>query len=162
MNYDQRVQAERWLAWVRLGAVPFAAFQTAANTGYPPGVELWTWLTVAVLGVGAIVLWDLSRRPLRPEQLAKLRFAALAFDFLVVSSFVLALYFQRSTPIRQVLILVLIEAAFRYGIRGGLWLTAASAPVCTDTLGLVPTAPRISRCLTAMARPASPSAPMAV
>ena len=28
VNYDQRVQAERWLAWVRLGAVPFAAFQT--------------------------------------------------------------------------------------------------------------------------------------
>ena len=27
------------------------------------------------------------------------------------------------------LILVLIEAAFRYGIRGGLWLTAASVPV---------------------------------
>ena len=70
-----------------------------------------------------------SRRPLLPAQLAKLRFAALVFDFLVVSSFVLALHFQRATPIRQVLILVLIEAAFRYGIRGGLWLTAASVPV---------------------------------
>ena len=129
MNYDQRVQAERWLAWIRLGAVPFAAFQTAATTGYPPGVELWTWLTVAVLAVGAVLLWDLSRRRLLPEQLAKLRLAALTFDFLIVSSFVLALHFQRATPIRQVLILVLIEAGFRYGIRGGLWLTLASVPV---------------------------------
>ena len=35
VNYDQRVQGERWLAWVRLGAVPFAAFQAAANSRVP-------------------------------------------------------------------------------------------------------------------------------
>lgn len=129
MNYEQRVQGERWLAWVRLGAVPFAVFQTAVTTGWPPGVELWAWVTVVVLAVGAVVLWNLTRRPLLPAQLARLRLAALAFDFVVVSSFVLSLHFQRATPIRQVLILVLIEAAFRFGMRGGLWLTAASIPV---------------------------------
>ena len=47
---------------------------------------------------------------------------------MIVSSFVLALTFVRATPIRQVLILVLIEAAFRYGLVGGLGFVVASVP----------------------------------
>ena len=35
VSYDQRVQAERWLAWIRLGAVPFAVFQAAASAAVP-------------------------------------------------------------------------------------------------------------------------------
>ncbi len=129
MNYDQRVRAEQWLAWVRVGAVPFAVAQAALMAPYPPGIAAWTWVTVGVFAVGAVVLFELSRRPMRPAELARLRLGALVFDFVVVSSFVLALHFQRTTPIRQILILVLIEAAFRYGIRGGLLLAAATVPV---------------------------------
>jgi signal transduction histidine kinase len=128
VTYEQRLRAERWLAWVRLGAVPFAAFQAAITSGYPAGHEAWVWVTTGVLAVGAAVIWWLAQRDLRPPDLARLGLAALAFDFLVVSSFVLALTFVRATPIRQVLILVLIEAGFRYGIAGGLGFVVANVP----------------------------------
>jgi signal transduction histidine kinase len=126
--YEQRLRAERWLAWIRVGAVPFAAFQAAITTGYPSGHEAWTWVTTGVLAVGAAVIWWLAQRDPPPRALARLGFGALAFDFLIVSSFVLALTFVRATPIRQVLILVLIEATFRYGIVGGLGFVLANVP----------------------------------
>jgi signal transduction histidine kinase len=128
VTYEQRLRAERWLAWIRIGAVPFAAFQVAITTGYPPGREAWAWITTGVLAVGAAVIWWFARRDLPPRALARLGFGALAFDFLIVSSFVLALTFVRATPIRQVLILVLIEAAFRYGLVGGLGFVVANVP----------------------------------
>ncbi len=128
MTYEQRLRAERWLAWIRVGAVPFAVFQAAITPGYPPGHAAWAWTTTGVLAVGAAVIWWLARRDLQPRALARLGFGALAFDFLIVSSFVLALTFVRATPIRQVLILVLIEAAFRYGIVGGLGFVLANVP----------------------------------
>ena len=132
VSHDQRVQAERWLAWVRLGAVPFAVVPGRSSTSGRTrrASSVWTWLTTAVLAVGAVALCVLSRRRICAR---RAREAALwrrsRSTSLIVSSFVLALHFQRATPIRQVLILVLIEAAFRYGIRGGLWLTVASVPV---------------------------------
>ncbi len=129
MTYDQRLRAERWLAWIRVGAVPFAVFQALATTDYPPGRAAWVWATVGVLALGAGGFLLLARKTIGPSALLRLRVAALAFDFAVVSSFALALSFQRASPIRQVLILVLIEAAFRFGIRGGLALTAATVPV---------------------------------
>jgi signal transduction histidine kinase len=120
---------ERWLAWVRVGAVPFAVFQSAVSGPYPPGYEAWAWITTGVLAVGAgFFVWatgsDLSAKGWR-----RIGFAALAFDFAVVTSFVLVLSFQPGTPIRQTMIIVLIEAAFRYGLRGGLGMVVASSPV---------------------------------
>jgi signal transduction histidine kinase len=126
--YEQRLRAERWLAWIRVGAVPFAVFQTAITSGYPPGHAAWAWVTTGVLAIGAALIWWLAQRDLPPQALARLGFGALAFDFLIVSSFVLSLTFVRATPIRQVLILVLIEAAFRYGIVGGLGFVLANVP----------------------------------
>jgi signal transduction histidine kinase len=129
VTHVQRLRAERWLCWVRIGAVPFAAFQTAITGPYPPGHEAWSWVTTGVLGAGAAVFYRLAGRDLSPRSLARIGAAALAFDTVVVSSFVLDLNFQSSTPIRQVLILVLIEAAFRWGIAGGLGFVAANVPV---------------------------------
>ena len=115
MSYEQRLRAERWLAWVRAGAVPFAVFQTVITHGYPHGRLAWTWATTAALGVGALAFWWLVQQEPPARRLARIGFAALAFDTAIVSSFSLSLTFVRATPIRQVLILVLIEAAFRYG-----------------------------------------------
>src|SRR5205085_7758138 len=109
-------------------AVPFAVFQTAITNDYPSGRLAWTWAPTGVLGLGAALLWHLLRQEPAPRRLAQIGFAALAFDAVVFSSFVLSLTFVRATPIRQVLILVLIEAAFRYGIRGGFGFVAANTP----------------------------------
>ena len=55
MSERRRLQrGERWLAWVRLGAVPFAFFQTVVASPYPPGHEAWAWATTIVLTVGAV------------------------------------------------------------------------------------------------------------
>jgi signal transduction histidine kinase len=126
---DRLRRGERWLAWVRLGAVPFAIFQTAITRSYPPGHEAWAWATTGVLAAGAVVFFRLANRDLTPRALGRLGLAALTFDLAIVSSFIFDLAFQSATPIRQILVVVLIEAAFRYGIRGGLGLTIASAPV---------------------------------
>jgi signal transduction histidine kinase len=128
MTHEQRLRAERWLAWIRIGAVPFAAFQTAITTNWPTGNLAWTWATTGVLAAGAVFFYRLVNRDLTPRALARTGLAALAFDTAVVSSFVLALTFVRATPIRQLLILVLIEAAFRYGILGGFGFVVANAP----------------------------------
>jgi signal transduction histidine kinase len=129
VTHEQRLRAERWLCWVRIGAVPFAAFQTAITGPYPPGREAWSWVTSAVLAVGAAFFYRLANSDLSARALARAGIGALAFDFAIVSSFVLNLSFQRATPIRQVLILVMIEAAFRYAIAGGLGFVVANVPV---------------------------------
>jgi signal transduction histidine kinase len=128
MSYEQRLRAERWLAWVRIGAVPFAVFQVAV-TDYPSGKAVWAWATTGVLAISAAVFYRLARRELSARALGRVGLAALTLDFAVVSSFTLGLYFQQSTAIRQLLTLVLVEAAFRYGIPGGLVCVGASAPV---------------------------------
>jgi signal transduction histidine kinase len=129
VNPTQRVQAERWLAWVRVGAVPFALVQLIAAAPYGPHQALWIWSTTVVFVIGAVVLFVLARQDLGAGAFARLGPAALVFDFFVVSSYTLALYSARATPVRQLLILVVIEATFRYGIRGGLALALASIPV---------------------------------
>jgi signal transduction histidine kinase len=128
MTYEQRLRAERWLAWVRVGAVPFAILQAAITSGYPPGRLAWTWATAGALAAGAAFFYWLVNRELSRRGLVRAGLAALAFDTAVAFSFVLALSFARATPIRQLLILVLIEAAFRYAIAGGLGFVVASAP----------------------------------
>jgi signal transduction histidine kinase len=120
---------ERWIAWVRVGAVPFACFQVAVGTGYPPGYLLWVWLSTAVFAVGAAALFLAVRGALAPDRLRRLGLVALAFDTAVITSYVLAYNFERDTPIRQLLYLPLIEAAVRYGIAGSVALAALGAPV---------------------------------
>jgi signal transduction histidine kinase len=129
MTDAQRLYAERWLAWVRAGAVPFVVFQAIIAGPYAAGQAAWIWTTTAVFAVGAVVLLILARRDLDGEVLERVGLAALLFDFAVVSAFILGLHYQATTPVTQVMILVLVEAAFRYGIRGGLVLAAASVPV---------------------------------
>jgi signal transduction histidine kinase len=122
-------RGERWLAWLRLGAVPFAVFQAVVSRPYPPGREAWAWATTGALAAGAVVFFRFSRKELVPRQLQLMGLAALAFDFAIVSSYIFDLTFQPGSPIRQILVIVLIEAAFRYGIRGGLAFVVATAPV---------------------------------
>jgi signal transduction histidine kinase len=120
------VQAERWLAWIRLGAVPFAVFQVAASGGYPGGYAAAAWTTTAVFTLGAVILLVLSRGRRAGPGLA---FGALIFDTAVVSAYVLAYSFESGTPIRQLLFLPITEGALLYGIRGSVALAVATAPV---------------------------------
>jgi signal transduction histidine kinase len=127
---ERRRQIERWIARVRLIAVPFAVVEVGVvSSGYPPGYENRAWLVTAFLGVGAIVIWLLARRDLEPSAQRILGYAALAFDAAIVGSYVILYYsYEPDTPVRQIMIFPVAEAAVRYGIVGGLVLPFAIAP----------------------------------
>jgi signal transduction histidine kinase len=126
---QRKREIERWIAWIRVGAVPFAVFQVALSTGYPAGYHRAAWITTAVLGCGAVVFFLLSRRVLADRALARVGVAAMVFDFAVVSAYIVVYSFERGTPIRQLVFLAIVEAALRYGMFGSLGMAFASAPV---------------------------------
>jgi signal transduction histidine kinase len=121
-------EIERWIAWIRVGAVPFAVLQVSISPDYPAGYLAYAWAVTAVLAAGAAVVFSLARRDLGPRAAGLLGAGALAFDTIVVSAYVLVFHFQAGSPIRQLLLLVVVEAAVRYGMPGGVALALATAP----------------------------------
>ena len=121
-------EAERWVGWIRIGAVPFAILQVAISPDYPAGYETYAWITTAALALGAAVIFWLSTKDLDSRRSHALSAGALAFDTLVVSAYVVVFYFQQGSPIRQVLLIVVVEGAVRYGMPGGVALAFATAP----------------------------------
>jgi hypothetical protein len=114
-----------WIAWIRLVAAPFALLEVAIERGnYPAGDERWAWAIGATFALGAVAFFLAHRRGAAPRALAA---AALVFDTLVVSAYVVLYGFEPSSPVRQLLILVAIEAALRYGRLGAAW-AVTSAP----------------------------------
>ena len=122
-------ETERWLTLIRLLAVPFAVFQVAIATGYPPTYEAWAWVVTGLFAAGTLVILWFTSRELRPPVQVVLGYSALAFDFAVVSAYILLYSFEPSSPIRQIMFLPIIEAALRFGIPGAVGLALASAPV---------------------------------
>ena len=53
----------------------------------------------------------------------------MAFDFLIVSSFVLLFAFEPGTPTRELLLIAILAGAVRYGMRGGVLTAVAAIPV---------------------------------
>src|SRR5437763_14932466 len=103
--------ADRWLAWVRIGAVPFAVFQVATSGHYPGHYKLAAWTATAVFGTGAVAFLALtrSRRPRPPLAVASVASAApILSDYILISTY------EHSTPIRRLIFLPLPEAAFAY------------------------------------------------
>jgi K+-sensing histidine kinase KdpD len=81
------------------------------------------------LGVGALAAWLVAHRDLGLRQQKILGFAALALDTMVVASYVVIYYaYEPDTPVRQIMMLPVVEAAVRYGILGGVLLPLALAP----------------------------------
>ncbi len=126
---EGRRRAEIWLAWIRLAAVPLAIVQILLVGHHPRQYGLLAWLTTAVLAAGGIAFFRLSRLELGRRAQQRLGCAALLFDAGVVSAFILIYHFQRGTPVRQLLYLIVVEAALRYGIVGPIALALATAPL---------------------------------
>jgi signal transduction histidine kinase len=129
MERSRLREVERWLALIRLIAVPFGAFQVAVATDYPHNYERWAWVTTGLFAAGTLLILWLSRRELRPPAQVALGYSALAFDFAIVSAYVLLYSFDQGSPIRQVMFLPIVEAALRFGIPGAVGLALASTPV---------------------------------
>jgi signal transduction histidine kinase len=118
------------MAWIRVGAVFFAVFQIGVlREDMPPHHRAAAWATTAVLAVGALVFWLLARRDLGKVAFKRIGFCALTFDTAIASSYVLIYAFERNTPIRQLMFIPIVEAALRYGLRGGVALPLLAGPV---------------------------------
>ena len=107
-----------WIARARLAAVPFAVAEVLIERGnYPPGYERWAWTTTAVLAVGTVAVFFL-RNP----------FPGLVLDLLVVSAYVCIYSFEPSSPVRELLFLVVLEGALLLGARAAFILPPLSVP----------------------------------
>jgi signal transduction histidine kinase len=127
-------QLERWAAWIRLAAVAWAALEVGLLTDdYPSGYHTAAWATTAGFAVGASALFVVIRRELGRRELRRLGLIALAFDTAVVGAFVLVFTFEAGTPTRSLVVIPVIEAALRYGVRGVLLVPVAIAPILVAT-----------------------------
>lgn len=127
-DYERR--RERWIAWVRLLALGWAVAEVSyVAHDYPPGHHTAAWIATGVLAAGALVLFWLAHREWGDRGRTVLGAAALAFDVAIIYAFVLAFAFEPGSSSGRLVVLVVIEAAVRYGVAGGVALTAANAPV---------------------------------
>ncbi len=116
---------EWWIAIVRLAAVAFAVLEVAATARYPGGYQQAAWILTAVLGIGAVVLYALVRRGVTPA----VEIAAMAFDFAIISAFVVLYAFEAGTPTRALLFLAIALGASRFGLYGGVGVALGTVPV---------------------------------
>ena len=127
---DRLRHTEALVAWARLAAVPLAIIEVGVTSAdYPKGYEASAWVVTAVLAAGAALFLLLSRRPSELRRQRLLGLLALAFDTAIVAAFVFVYAFEPGTPIRMLMFLPLIEAAVRYGLRGGLVLPLVHVPI---------------------------------
>ncbi|HEV3480564.1 MAG TPA: ATP-binding protein [Gaiellaceae bacterium] len=127
-SHDARGPAttEVWMAWVRVAAVGFALLEVVVfKEDYPPGYEAWALAVTAFLAVGASTLLLLAYRAPR-QAWRRIGFGALAFDSVVAYGYIFVYAFDVRT-VRMLVFIPLVEAAMRYGLRGGVIIPALSA-----------------------------------
>jgi signal transduction histidine kinase len=123
-------ETERWIAWVRLAAVPFAIVEVGVlSTDYPPGYESWAWATTGLLAIAGVGFFLLSRADEFARAPRRIGVLGLTIDTVIVTAFVLIYQYEIGSPVNQLFFVLLVEAAVRYGIRGGLLMPLAIAPL---------------------------------
>ncbi|HEV8686472.1 MAG TPA: ATP-binding protein [Gaiellaceae bacterium] len=121
-------QAERWLANVRLGAVLFAVVEVGVFTEfYPDGYQRWAWVLTAVFAAGAALLFAVSRNE-RIVGSSAFGWISLVFDAAVIGGYALLYSYEYGSPTRYALIFAVVEAALRFGLRGGVVVPLALVP----------------------------------
>jgi signal transduction histidine kinase len=129
-DVDRLRETERWIAWVRLAAVPFAIVEVGLlSTDYPPGYESWAWATTGLLAVAGVGFYLLSRAEAFARAPRRIGLLGLTVDTIIVAAFVLIYQYEIGSPVNQLFFVLLVEAAVRYGIRGGLLMPLAIAPL---------------------------------
>jgi signal transduction histidine kinase len=114
------------MSWVRVAAVPFAVVEVIfIKEDYPVGYEAWALAITGLFALGAAVFLLLAYRASKPAW-RKIGIAALAFDAGIAYAYIAVFAFEPGT-IRQLVFVPLVEAAIRYGLRGGLAMPLVSA-----------------------------------
>jgi signal transduction histidine kinase len=129
-DIDRLRETEGWIAWARLAAVPFAIVEVGVlSTDYPPGYEGWAWATTGLLAVAGVGFFLLSRSEEFARAPRLIGVLGLTVDTVIVAAFVLIYQYEIGSPVNELFFVLLVEAAVRYGIRGGLLMPLAIAPL---------------------------------
>jgi signal transduction histidine kinase/nitrate reductase NapE component len=129
---DRQRERENWIAWIRLAAVVWAVLEVAVVAhDYPEGYRTYAWIVTAVLGVGAVALAWLARLELAKRAYTAVGLGALLFDTAVVYAFFWIFEFEQGIPTRGLIYLVVVEAAVRFGLWGGVALPLLTLPLLT-------------------------------
>jgi len=119
---------ETWIAWVRLGGVVFAVLEVAVFTQrFPPGYLAAAWAITAGFAAGTVVLLWLAQTE-RHERLRAVGVAAVCFDATVIGAYGIVFSYEYGNQIRFAMIFVVVEAALRYGLTGGVALPVVLFP----------------------------------
>jgi K+-sensing histidine kinase KdpD len=116
---------EWWIGVVRLFAVPFAVLQVWLTSGLSSPDEHTAWALVAILAVGAVVLFATVGDGTSRVHTA----ISMVFDFSILGAFVILFAFEQGTPTRQLLLIGVVAGAIRYGMVGGIATALAYVPV---------------------------------
>ena len=124
----RRLQMERWVSWVRLGGAVFALLEVAAfSPPALPGYRPAEWALTGAFLAGAVVLCVLAQRG-EPSWSVALGLAALLFDAAVVCTYAIVYSYEYGNQTRWATILVVVEAALKYGLAGGIVTSLALVP----------------------------------
>jgi signal transduction histidine kinase len=128
---ERRWELERWISFVRLIAVPWALIEVGLVTNFTSErYETTAWVVTGVLAAGAIVFFWVGRRGVPSRYQPGVCLAGLMFDTGVIWAYALVFSFESgSLTIRALLFFPVLEAALRYGLRGGLLLPVAQVPM---------------------------------
>jgi len=122
-----RRSVEQWIAWVRLAGVAFALLEIGVfSNSFPVQYQGAAWAITGSFAAGSVAFFVLARR-CSDAQLAAAGAIALAFDGAVVWSYGIVFTYEYGNQTRWATVLVLVEAALRYGLAGGIGLGALSA-----------------------------------
>ena len=118
----RRQEIETWISWVRLGGVAFVVLEIGVFTpSFPPGYLAAAWALTGAFAAGTVLLLWLARSD-RPAWLPAIGFAGLLFDTAVVAAYGVVFSYEYGNQTRWALVLVVAEAALRYGLLGGVVL----------------------------------------
>jgi signal transduction histidine kinase len=95
---------------------------------YPKGYEIGAWIVTAAFAAGSFALVWAARRLRTERGLRAVGLLALVFDSAVVAGYMWIFSFEAGAPALGLVDVVVVEAAFRYAIWGGVSLSLLSVP----------------------------------
>jgi K+-sensing histidine kinase KdpD len=121
---------EIWIAWIRLLAVALTIVLVVISAYVQDDVNATqAWVLTVFFAIGAAVLLFLARRDWSERELRSLGLCALAFDGAIIYAYAFTHTLTTGTQSTRLAVLVVAEAAVRYGIVGGVGLAALNAPL---------------------------------
>ena len=130
MTRERLRSQEIWIAWIRLLAVALTIVLVVISAYVQDDVNATqAWVLTVFFAIGAAVLLFLARRHWSVRELRSLGLCALAFDGAIIYAYAFTHTLTTGTQSTRLAVLVVAEAAVRYGIVGGVGLAALNAPL---------------------------------